>query len=183
MSDHTTNSPRLQTERLELRPFRLDDVDDVHAYASDPIVTQYTDWGPNTLEDTREFVQEAIDDLQETPPMSIALAVEFRESRRVIGTVGLQLTNSELGDASFGFCMNRDYWGRGLATEAAKVLLEWAPGAFDLHRVYATCRPDNRASARVLEKLGLEREGRLRKNIRVNGQLRDSLLYALTLQE
>ncbi|MFP4599030.1 MAG: GNAT family N-acetyltransferase [Persicimonas sp.] len=177
------NSLSITTKRLELRPFQPDDVDDVHLYASDPVVTRHTDWGPNTLDDTRAFVQEAIDAVQATPLRTMPLAIEHRESRRVIGTVGLQLVQSELGDGSIGFCMNRDFWGRGLATEAAGALLDWAVEEFQLPRIYATCRPDNHASARVLEKLGMGREGRLRKNIKVAGQWRDSLLYACVLSE
>jgi len=171
----------IQTERLDLRAFQPGDIEDAHAYASDPVVTRYTDWGPNTLDDTNAFVQEAIEALQDNPPVDISLAIYHRESRRVIGTVGLQIARSELGDASFGFCINRDFWGCGFATEAARALLDWAADNFELRRVYATCRPDNRASARVLEKLGMVLEGRLRENICVNGQWRDSLVYASIL--
>ena len=168
----------ISTRRLQLRPFQPGDVDDVHAYASDSVVTRHTDWEPNGLQEARTFVQEAIDALKATPLSTISLAIEHRESRRVIGTVGLQLVQSELGDASIGFCMNREFWGQGFATEAAKAFLNWASDEFQLRRIHATCRPDNRASAWVLERLGMIPEGRLRKNIQVDGQWRDSLLYA-----
>jgi RimJ/RimL family protein N-acetyltransferase len=126
----------------------------------------------------RPFLSGDVDAVQATPLRTLSLAIEHQESRRVIGTVGLALAQSEFGDASIGFCMNREFWGRGLAPEAARALLDWAVEEFRLHRIYATCRPDNHGSARVLEKLGMEREGRLRKNIKVDGQWRDSLLYA-----
>ncbi len=169
------------TDRLKLRPFVLDDFDEVHAYASDPLVTRFTDWGPNSPEETREFIRAAVAALDEPTLRCVLLALEFGESGRVIGTVGIERTTSELGDASLGFCLHRDFWGRGLATEAAQALLSWSASALGLRRVYATCRPDNRASARVLEKLGMRREGRLRQNVCIDGQWRDSLVYATTL--
>ncbi|AWV89230.1 GNAT family N-acetyltransferase [Bradymonas sediminis] len=172
---------RIRTKRLQLRRFRPEDIEDAHAYASDPVVTRFTDWGPNTIDDTRAFIQEAIADAQAIPLQTISLAIEHRDSQRVIGTVGMELGKSTLGDASIGFCMNREFWGRGLTTEAAQALLDWASDAFQLRRVYATCRPDNQASARVLEKLGMKCEGRLLRNVQVDGEWCDSLLYAAVL--
>ena len=73
----------------------------------------------------------------------------------------------------------RLFWGRGYATEAARAILAYAFRDLDLHRVYATCRPANVGSSRVLEKLGMRREGHLVQHRWMKGRWQDSLLYAI----
>ncbi len=74
--------------------------------------------------------------------------------------------------------LDPEYWGRGYATEVAQALVEFAQ-ASGMHRVEATCHPDNAASVRVLAKAGLTLEGRLRDHLLVRGAWRDSLLFSV----
>jgi RimJ/RimL family protein N-acetyltransferase len=74
--------------------------------------------------------------------------------------------------------IHRAQWSQGYATEATRRLVRFGFDEFDLQRIEATCHPDNRASARVLEKAGFQYEGRMRDHLLVLGQWRDSLLYA-----
>ena len=83
------------------------------------------------------------------------------------------------GDADIRYVLHRDYWGRGRAAEAAGLLLQLGFGQLGLSRIWATCDVENRASARVLEKIGMQREGRLRRNLLIRGRWRDSYLYAI----
>ncbi|GAA0283958.1 GNAT family N-acetyltransferase [Cryptosporangium japonicum] len=158
--------------RLRLRPFRSADEAAVHRYASDPEVTRFTDWGPNTPADTAEFIRAVVD-----PPASVhPFAVELRESGEVIGGVELRV----LGDVGvFGYTLARAYWGRGHATEAARLLVEYGFGSLGLARIEATCSPQNLASARVLTKAGLQQVDHLVDHVLVRGVWRDSLLFAI----
>ena len=82
-----------------------------------------------------------------------------------------------------GYCLRPDFWGRGCAAEAAGALLALGFEQLQLHRIQASCDPENAGSRRVLEKLGLQLEGRLRQNLQLRGQWRDSLQWSLLEHE
>jgi RimJ/RimL family protein N-acetyltransferase len=91
--------------------------------------------------------------------------------------------NPDYRSASLGYCFGDAAWGHGYATEAARVLLRWAFETLDLNRVQAETDTRNVASARVLEKLGFVREGTLREDCVVNGEVSDSWVYGLIRRE
>ncbi|MHB1738262.1 MAG: GNAT family N-acetyltransferase [Actinomycetes bacterium] len=168
---------RPSSERLVLREFRVADVPDVHVYASDPEVSRFTDWGPSSPAETHERVVARADRGVEGDDV-YSWAVTLRGEDRVIGSAEVRIDSLEHQRAEFGYVFAREVWGRGLATETTLLLRETAFGLLGIHRLYATCHPDNAASVRVLEKAGLQLEGRLHDHIWVRGAWRDSLLYA-----
>jgi RimJ/RimL family protein N-acetyltransferase len=168
---------RLSSERLALREFRVADVQDVQMYASDPEVSRFTDWGPSGLAETHDRVIARAERGVEGDDV-FSWAVTLRGEDRVIGSAEVRIDSCEHRRAEFGYVFAREVWGRGLATETVLLLRETAFGPLGMHRLYATCHPDNEASVRVLEKAGLQLEGRLRDHLWVRGAWRDSLLYA-----
>ena len=100
-----------------------------------------------------------------------------------IGWCGLTRWNPAYRSAALGYCLDDAAWGHGYATEAAHALLGWAFDTLDLNRVQAETDTRNAASARVLEKLGFEREGTLREDCIVNGEVSDSWVYGLIRRE
>ncbi len=90
----------------------------------------------------------------------------------------MSVTNVEHRRGEIGYVLHPDFWSKGLATEAAQMLLRFGFEQLQLRRISATCHPDNHASARVLQKAGLTFEGRMRSHLFVRGEWRDSLLYA-----
>ncbi|OLF11313.1 GNAT family N-acetyltransferase [Actinophytocola xanthii] len=170
---------RLVTERLVLREFALDDEDAVHSFTSDPVVTRFTDWGPNSPADTRQFLAYALAHANDPWRRGFNLAAIETGSGRLVGSVEIGVTSTDHQRGELGFVFHRDVWSRGYATEATTALLRFGFEQLGLHRISATCHPDNRASARVLEKVGMELEGRLRGHMLVRGVRRDSLLYAM----
>lgn len=170
----------LHTARLLLREFRLEDFATTHAYAADVETTRHTLFGPNTEQDTRDFLVRMAAAQAESPRATYDLAVTLRESGVHIGTAGLRV-RGPLGDV--GYVFHKDHWSKGYATEAARALLEFGFRELKLHRVIATCDIANPASARVMEKLGMRREGHLRKNSLMKGTWRDSWLYAILEEE
>jgi ribosomal-protein-alanine N-acetyltransferase len=169
----------VRAERLVLRNFEETDWEAVHAYASDPEVVQYMDWGPNTEEETKQFVQRAIANQKEQPRRTYTLAIVLKSDNKLIGGCGIEVSNPDNQEGWIGYCLNRNFWGQGYATEAAKTLLKLSFNRLKLHRVFATCDPANVASAQVLEKVGMQREGHLREHKRAKGKWRESLLYAI----
>jgi ribosomal-protein-alanine N-acetyltransferase len=168
----------LKTERLLLRAFRPDDWPAVHAYGSDPEVVRFMHWGPNTIEASRHHTNRAVATAAVAPQLHFPYAVERIADGRVIGSVELSMTSLDHRRAEMGYVLAHGAWGQGYATEAAAALVGYGFGALGLHRIAATCDPDNIGSARVLEKIGMTYEGRLRAYFQIRGEWRDRLTYA-----
>jgi len=147
---------RLETGRLILRRPRVEDAADIFArYASDAEVTRFMSWPRHeSLADTRAFLDFSDAEWQRWP--AGPYAVHARADGRLIGGTGYAF---EVPDrAATGYVFARDAWGQGYATEALTAIVEHAP-AIGIRRLYAICHVDHRASSRVLEKCGFEREG------------------------
>lgn len=184
MNLHEVPGPvELVGERLVLRELREEDWQAVHRYASDSEVCRFMTWGPNTEEETKAHVRRALETSRARPRRSFNLAVTLKDSGEVVGCCGLVVANPEHGEGHIGYSLSRVYWGRGYATEAARLLVKFGFEALGLHRVFATCDPENRASARVLEKAGMQLKGRKRSHLLVRRHWRDSLLYAILQQD
>ncbi|MBB6672145.1 GNAT family N-acetyltransferase [Cohnella nanjingensis] len=171
----------LETERLLIREFTMDDAEAVHRYASDPIVTQYTIWGPNTEEETRAYMKLMMEMREQQPRRGYEWAMTLRDGGALIGGCGLHV--SEPAQGEIGYCLNPAYWRQGYASEAAEALLRFGFGTLGLHRIYATCRPGNIGSAKVMQHVGMQYEGRLREHMRHKGSWHDSFLYSILEQE
>lgn len=168
----------LSTERLLLRPFVENDWQAVHAMLSDPEVLRYVPAGSASEEETREHIQTLIKEHEANPPR-YNFAIVLRSEGVFIGICFLETRTEEPRQANLGYLLDRHYWGQGYATEAARAVLQYGFQELDLHRIYATCRPPNVASSRVMEKLGMRREGHLRQHRWMKGEWQDSLLYAI----
>ncbi|WP_432573589.1 GNAT family N-acetyltransferase [Kineococcus sp. SYSU DK005] len=151
----------LTTERLLLRAFTPGDVEAVHAYAGDPEVCRYTDWGPNTPAQSQAFIDEvlAASAAEQPDSMTWAVTIAGAEAGDVIGACSATVTSHEHRRGVMGYVLARAHWGRGYATEAAAAVLGFAREELGLARVEATCRPGNVASQRVLTRIGMRREG------------------------
>ena len=165
---------RLETDRLVLREFVAEDEAAVHEYASDPDVTRLISWGPNTIEQTREFLVQVT-----RPHDGFGFAITLRSTGQLVGSIGIGICSHEHQRGELGYVIHRAHWSQGYGTEATRRLVRFGFDELDVQRIEATCHPDNRASARVLEKSGFRYEGRMRDHLLVRGCWRDSLLYAV----
>ncbi|MAS11555.1 MAG: GNAT family N-acetyltransferase [Salinisphaera sp.] len=171
----------LATPRLVLREPRPADAEAVFEFASDPVVSRYMTWARHLdIEDSHEFLEDVA--------TGWASGEEYcwmieHEARGAIGTVACVF--SEQG-AEIGYVLARSAWGQGFGFEAARAVFDIARGLDELYRIWATCDPDNQASMRILEALGMRCEGRLRRwSERPNhedydGAPRDVFMYAWT---
>jgi [ribosomal protein S5]-alanine N-acetyltransferase len=173
----------IETPRLLLREFRPEDELDIHEYASDPEVVRLLIWGPNTRELTRAFLERTLEEQKEWPRNSVGLAIELKDEGRVIGSIGLRIKDERNRAADIGYVLARRYWGHGYMPEAGHAIVDAAFRRAGLHRVWATCDPRNRASYRVMEKIGMRREAHFRKNVYEKNEWRDSYLYAVLAEE
>lgn len=173
----------IETPRLLLREIQAEDEDDVHEYASDPCVSRFESWGPNTREKTHEVITRWLKIHEEWPRDETNLAVELRCEQKLIGSVRLHVKDREKSSAYIGYVFNRRYWNQGYATEAARALVDRAFRDLNLHRIWATCDTRNVASSRVMEKIGMRREAHFVRDAFQKGEWRDSYLYAILVDE
>lgn len=169
----------LTTQRLILRPFREDDWEAVHEYAADPEVSLHQPWGPNSEEETRQFLWHSTQENEQTERTAYHFALIRQEDGQLIGGCTLRITNARFGEAMIGYTLNRRFWNQGYTTEAAHALLEVGFQTLNLHRIISWCTPENIGSWRVMEKIGMRREGHEREAIFFKGEWRDWLRYAL----
>lgn len=173
----------LWTERLHLREFDLDDLEATLAYQQDPRYLRYYPWTHRTEPEVRAFVRRFVDAQSERPRRIFQLAISLRETGALIGNCGLRRKPDHEWEGDIGFELAPLHWGRGHATEAARAMVGFGFGELGLHRISATCLADNLGSRRVLEKVGLRLEGRLRENEQFKDRRWDTLLYGLLEQE
>ncbi len=162
----------LETDRLMLRPITLDDAEDLFEYASDPENTKHTFPTHKSIEET-EWV---ISNLFMSSPLG-NFAIELKENGKMIGTCDLRVNESEKS-AELAYAINKKYWGNGYAPEAAKRLLELAFQDLKIERLWAKFSSKNPASGRVMEKIGMEKEGILRHTKNLCGDFVDQVIYS-----
>ena len=169
----------LYTERLMLRIPRLCDAAAIfHLYAQDTEVTRHVVWRPHTsIEETEQYLAQCVAAWGNNS--RFPWVITLREDGQLLGMVELRVNDFK---ADVGYVVARAFWGRGIATEAVHSVVAWALSQENIYRVWALCDAENVASARVLEKVGMKREGLLRRNIlhpNVSNEPRDSYCYAI----
>ena len=170
------------TERLVLRRYTHDDIPDLLGFASQPSVASVTSRGiPATEKGVRGYI-----DLQNSyQPFEkdkvFELAVERKEDGRVMGLLGLIRGDHRQGE--IGWALGAEYRGQGYATEAARALVDYGFSRLDLHRIHADTNSDNRASWKLMERLGMRREALLRGAVYEGGKWVDRVIYGLLVDE
>ncbi len=150
-------APSIHTTRLTLRPPKPEDAEAIfRGYAQDPEVVRFMLWpAHDSIAQTREFIQVAIESWGSN--LRFPWIITLAGGHDALGMIELRL---EFGTGDVGFVLRRNQWGHGFATEALQAVLANAGSIPELHRIWAICHVDNRASARVLEKAGMIREER-----------------------
>ncbi len=167
----------INLQHIRLRRPRLSDAEAIFEYGSDPEVARYADWP------VRTSIDSLVESLRERGSRWEAgtefyWVITLLGEDRAIGGVSCRVVEHS---AEFGFLVSRRYWGNGFATEASRAIVEWATSLPSIWRVWATCDTENLASARVLEKIGLSREGTLRRWIvrpNISREPRDAFIYS-----
>jgi RimJ/RimL family protein N-acetyltransferase len=169
---------RIETNRLVLRRPLLSDADDIFDnYAFDPEVTRFVTWRPyKKRSEVRPFLQSRLARWDSGEEYSWAATIP--EDDRVIGMIACRLRGHA---ADIGYVLGRRFWNHGYVTESAKAIVDWAINLNFVYRVWAVCDVENRASARIMEKVGMQREGILRRYVvhpNVSPEPRDCFVYA-----
>lgn len=167
----------LTTSRLVLRPWRITDLEDVLACMNDDFSRYLPIPRPYSRADGEQFVARRLLESWEANPV---FAIEV--GGRVIGDINVRIT-ADHARGECGWGIGSQWWGRGLVTEAARAVMAWAFDGFTLHKIEATADAENVASWRVMEKLGMQREGYLRSHRVLRGERRDVVYYGILRDE
>nr|WP_243739962.1 GNAT family protein [Aureibacillus halotolerans] len=173
----------LANERIALREFRESDWEGVHSYASRGEVCRYQSWGPNTEAESQVFVQEIISDAAALPRKRYGFAVTLKTNDQLVGGGELNIHSVTNQTAEIGYIIHPAYWGQGIATDVARLLIDYGFKGLGMHRIYATCDPRNTGSERVLRKVGMQKEGQMRETILISDGWRDSMLFSVLRHE
>lgn len=170
----------IETKRLRLREWTLEDAKALYAYASNPDVGPQAGWKPHESEG------ESLRIIQRLFIPNGVWAICLKENGKVIGSIGLEPDKRRPGISSreLGYSLGEEYWGKGFMTEAAKAVLEYCFMVLNLEIVAICTSPKNIKSQRVIEKCGFSYEGTQRKTYRIyTGAIRDTKCYSMLKEE
>lgn len=158
--------PRLETERLILRPLTLEDAPHIFEYARNPNVSRYTLWEPHqSVKDSEGYVLDyALPHYRKETPEPWGITLKS-DPDKIIGTVGLFWASKPSKSMELAYAIGEPYWGKGIVVEASRACINFVFRDLDVIRIQARCKSENLASARVMEKLGMKFEGTLRSAI------------------
>lgn len=168
----------LHTPRLILREFRASDFDALWEYQSHPETHRFERDIPSK-EEVDRFLRNVQDWARQQPRTRYIFSVTVKPDDRVIGHLHLSSQNSEINEWETGWAIHYNLWGKGYASEAACAVLDFAFGELGVHRVVAFCNVHNTASARVMQKIGMQQDGLLRGTRWWNGDWCDEYVYGI----
>jgi RimJ/RimL family protein N-acetyltransferase len=174
--------PTLHTPRLLLREFALSDATDVQRLASDYAVADTTQNIPHPYPDRAAAEWISTHGLAFEAGDAATFAIVLRQEDALVGTAGIRF-DLRSDSAELGYWIGRPYWGRGYCTEAALAVLEYAFGDLNLNRVHASHLLRNPASGRVMQKLGMTREGLRREHAKKWEKYEDLVEYGILRRE
>ena len=175
--------PIIETQRLKLRLFNVNDAQDLYEYCSDGEVTKYLPFATYTT--TQEAVTriEYCQNIYTKLDRPIIWAIEYKENGKVIGNIDFVKWSLENKEAEIGCVLNKHYWNQGIMTEAVKAVIEFGFNNMELNRIEMVCDQRNVASAKVMEKSGLKYEGTLRNKKVVKGEVVTLKYYSILKEE
>ncbi|MDD2215129.1 MAG: GNAT family protein [Eubacteriales bacterium] len=171
----------LETERLILKAWTVEDAEDLYNYAKNPNVGPRGGWKPH------ESIEESLEIIETLFLVRYDIwAIADKGTGKVIGSIGFEkdFKREGTGCMELGYALGEDYWGKGLMTEAAKRVIQYGFETMDLKMISIYRNPFNFRSGRVIEKCGFTFEGILRKANKIyNGEVRDVACYSMTKDE
>ena len=170
--------PVLETPRLLLRPFTLTDAPEVQRLAGAPEIAEMTLNVPHPYADGMAEAWIGGHAARFAAGEAVTFAIAARDEGRLLGCIGLVMAPRH-HRAELGYWLGVPFWNQGYMTEAAGAVVSYAFGTLSLHKITASHLARNPASGRVMEKIGMTREGVLRQHAVKNGRLEDLVVYGL----
>lgn len=176
--------PVIESNRLILRPITISDAPAIFEYASNPKVSRYVPWSVHrTLADSEAFVRDYIlANYEKQIPEPWGATIKTLGDK-IVGTAGCMWASKPWKTMELGGISAEPMWGNGYAYEASRAVIDYVYQNYDVNRIYAKCHLENLASARVMEKLGMQCEGIMRACVFKEGKFMDMYCYSVLREE
>ena len=171
---------KIETERLRLRNLFAQDAQRFFEYKSLPEVGKYQGWIPSNVKDAEDFISKYS---VISPESWLQLGITLKDSSELIGDCGIHFTDEDFKQIEIGFTLDPAYQGKGYATEAVKGLLDYIFNTLNAHRVYGSCDPENTASIKLMERIGMRKEAHLKESIWFKNRWADDVIYGILKKE
>ncbi|MDB5873647.1 MAG: putative ribosomal-protein-alanine N-acetyltransferase [Ramlibacter sp.] len=168
-----TELPKLEHELVILRPLTAADILPWYEYLTLPVVFEHTSWNVSAPSELEHYAAQT-----ELPSSLLRLAIAERASGQLVGTIGFHTVSPENRSAELAYDLSPPWWGKGIASHACEVMVQWAHSHVGLLRVQATVLTSNSRSIEVLQRCGFKREGLLRSYRIVRGRPGDFWMYS-----
>lgn len=174
------NNLQLVSERTKLRLIQLSDLDFIHQLHALPETDEFNALGlPKSIEETKDIILPWIEDNQREEISNYTFIIDQKNNEKSIGLFGIKLGNKKYKRAEIWYKIHSNYWNKGFATEVLNNVLTFCFVELKLHRVQAGCAVGNIGSIKVLEKVGMIREGRGRQILPLKSGWSDNFEYAI----
>ncbi|WP_240688020.1 GNAT family N-acetyltransferase [Pseudalkalibacillus hwajinpoensis] len=173
----------MESSRLRLRPFHALDLDNFVRYRANPNVARYQSWENFTREQGMKFIEEMLQASFNNPGEYYQIAIELKDTNELIGDCVMHPLTDDPAQVEIGFTLEPRYQGNGYAIEAINCFVDYLFTALKKHRVIAITDVRNKPSVKLLERLGMRREGHFLKNIWFKGEWGSEYLYAILREE
>lgn len=173
----------LTTRRLHIRDYTAGDASSVFDYVSDAAYWQYQRADPPTAQQIEALIKWVVNEQATTPRLAYFLAVTNKNTGELVGEGVLKVTNPAERQGELGFGIAPRFWKQGYGAETAAAILEAGFAQLKLHRLSGQCSPDNKASIRIMQKIGMAREGLLRDIHFARGKWWSTVIYGVLEHE
>ena len=173
----------LETERLILRPFTLDDAAAAYyTWLKDEDVCRYMRWTAHkSLAESRQLIEDWV--AMYSKPDFYIWVIELKETGKLVGSISIAVVNEHDDCMDTGYCLGKEYWGRGITTEALCAVIKFGIKEVGANRIEAYHSVNNPNSGKVMKKAGMSYEGTARQKYKANAGLQDSCVYAVLAQD
>lgn len=172
----------LQTNRLILRAIELTDAKALFEYRSDKITNQFQGFIPTTEDEMLRFIKK-INPLINEAGSWYQFVIILKDLNIIIGDIGIHFLQEDFHQVEFGITLNKEYQGKGYASEALTCIFDYLFTTLNKHRIIASVDPGNTNSIQLLEKLKMRKEAHFIKSLFINGEWVDDVIYAFLKSE
>jgi RimJ/RimL family protein N-acetyltransferase len=171
----------IKGERIYLRDHTAADLGTFHAWMNDPVVTRYLSQHSESIEQSLKLLSHAVAQNKAFPRKDYFFAVVELETGQIVGEAGfsIQSPSDSGGVAEMGFFLFQPYWGKGYASEAAKLIIDFGFSELSLHKITAGCDARNLASEKVMIHCGMQKEAHFKLHRLIDGVWSDRVEYAI----
>ncbi len=171
---------KLQTDRLNFRLLTINDLINIHKLHSLPETDEFNTLGiPKSIQETEKIIKLWLVRQNAKPQTSYIFCLDLVDTKQFIGLIALNIGKPNYLTAEVWYKIDLKYWRQGYTTEALTKLLDYSFNELKFHRIEAGCAVENIASIKVLEKVGMTREGTKRKKLPIRGEWKDNYFYAI----